>query len=48
RSAGIPVFAGLASRNHPSAALATQPDWVAPMADKRRYLLQAALLLSIP
>lgn len=48
RSAGIPVFAGLASRNHPTAVLVNQSDWVAPVADKRRYLLQAALLLSIP
>jgi len=44
RSAGIPVFAGLATAEHPTAALADQVDGGASWAVKRRSVLQATLL----
>jgi len=47
RSAGIPVFAGLATAEHPTTALAAELDEDAPLTDRRRRILQAALLMSV-
>ncbi|CAM3952806.1 ornithine carbamoyltransferase [Roseateles saccharophilus] len=47
RSAGIPVFAGLATAAHPTTALAAELDGDASPADKRRRILQAALIVSM-
>lgn len=47
RSAAIPVFAGLAMPDHPSAALVSRLDGDASPQDKRRSVLQAALLVSL-
>lgn len=47
RSAGIPVFAGLATPAHPTAALVARLDGAASAALKRRSVLQAALLVSM-
>lgn len=47
RAATIPVYAGLAGEEHPSATLIDQLQGDATPADKRRWLLQAALLTSI-
>lgn len=47
RSAGIPVFGGLATPAHPTAALADRLEGQASSAAKRRCLLQAALLVSM-
>lgn len=44
RSAGVPVFEALAGAEHPSAALATLLTGPGSAEDKRRWLLQAALL----
>jgi ornithine carbamoyltransferase len=45
--AGVPVYAGIATTRHPTAALAEQIEGNAGSADKRRYLLQALLLSTI-
>lgn len=45
--AGVPIYAGLASRDHPTAALAELLGGDASPADNRRYLLQAVLLTTI-
>ena len=45
--AGIPVFAGLATAEHPTAALADELDASQPRSTRRRCILQAALLLKI-
>ena len=45
--AGVPVYDGIASRNHPTARLADQLDAGSPAADKRRFLLQALLLSTL-
>lgn len=45
--AGIPVFTGLATAGHPTAALADTLDGDVLPQDKRRCVLQAALLISI-
>ncbi|WP_198971779.1 ornithine carbamoyltransferase [Xylophilus sp. ASV27] len=42
--AGVPVYDGLASSRHPTAALATQLPGLAHARDKRRFVLQAVLL----
>lgn len=47
RGAGIPVFAGLATPEHPTAALADELDADATPQVKRRCVLQAALLISL-
>lgn len=47
RSAGIPVFAGLATPAHPTAALAAELTDGAPWPERRRRILQAALLASM-
>jgi ornithine carbamoyltransferase len=47
RSAGIPVFAGLAMAAHPTAALAAELGADVPQADRRRCILQAALLIAV-
>lgn len=45
--AGVPVYDGIASRNHPTARLAEQLDSGSPVADNRRFLLQALLLSTL-
>lgn len=47
RAATIPVYEALAGDAHPSARLAAQLPGEAAVADKRRWLLQAALLESV-
>jgi ornithine carbamoyltransferase len=47
RSAGIPVYDGLACERHPIAGLASRLGIDAPPAQQRALLLQAALLGSI-
>jgi ornithine carbamoyltransferase len=47
RTAGIPVYDGLASPSHASAELARQLAGDAPMADKQHYLMQAMLLATM-
>ncbi len=47
RGAGIPVFAGLATPGHPTAALVEVLDGDASWQTKRRSILQAALLVSL-
>ncbi|WP_343622364.1 ornithine carbamoyltransferase [Roseateles puraquae] len=47
RSAGIPVFAGLATPAHPTVALVAQLEGEASLALKRRSVLQAALLVTL-
>ncbi|MDR7270252.1 ornithine carbamoyltransferase [Pelomonas saccharophila] len=46
-SSTIPVFAGLATREHPTAALVNALGVDAPPTVRRHVILQAALLLSI-
>jgi len=46
-AAGIPVYDGLASPSHASADLARQLAGDEPLADKRRYVVQAMLLATI-
>jgi ornithine carbamoyltransferase len=41
---GVPVYAGLATAQHPTARLATQLGGDASVADNRRFVLQAVLL----
>ena len=45
--AGVPVYDGIASRNHPTAHLAELLDGDASPADNRRFVLQAVLLNTI-
>lgn len=45
--AGIPVYGGLATATHPSAALAERLDAAATPDDRRRALVQALLMASI-
>lgn len=45
--AGVPVYDGIASRNHPTARLAEQLDGGSSSADKRCFLLQALLLSTL-
>lgn len=47
RSAAIPVFEGLATPSHPTAALVERLDGDASPQQKRRSVLQAALLVSM-
>ena len=47
RDAGVPVYDGIASREHPSAGLADSLGAGGSPADKRRFVLQAALLQTI-
>lgn len=47
RGAGIPVFAGLATPEHPTASLAQQLGGDATAQAKRRSIVQAALLVSL-
>jgi ornithine carbamoyltransferase len=44
REASIPFFDGIATDGHPSAALAGMLDDAEPLAERRRFVLQAALL----
>jgi len=46
-AAGIPVYDGLASPSHASADLAHQLAGDEPLADKRRFVVQAMLLATI-
>jgi ornithine carbamoyltransferase len=46
-AAGIPVYDGLASPSHASADLARQLAGDEPLADRRRYIVQAVLLATI-
>jgi len=46
-SAGVPVYDGIASPEHPTARLAGMLDGDAPPADKRRFVLQAVLLSTV-
>ncbi len=46
-AAGIPVYDGLALPSHPSADLAQQLVGDEPLADKRRFIVQAVLLATI-
>ena len=43
----IPVFEGLASAEHPTAALAEQLDLASPAPDRRMFVVQAVLLGSL-
>jgi ornithine carbamoyltransferase len=45
--AGVPVYDGIASRDHPVARLAEQLDAGAPADDNRRFVLQALLLSTL-
>lgn len=45
--AGIPVYDGIASSQHPSAALVERLEADATPLDKRRYVLQAVLLATL-
>lgn len=45
--AGIPVFDGIATARHATAALAAQLGGSGHLADKRRWVLEAALLLTL-
>ena len=47
RDAGVPVYDGIASREHPSAELAESLGAGGSPADRRRFVLQAALLQTI-
>lgn len=47
RDAGIPVYDGIASRNHPTVGLIRQLDGDASDACKRQLLLQAVLLATL-
>lgn len=47
RSAGIPVFEGLATDEHPTTALADALGSDVPPGEKRCRILQAALLMSV-
>ena len=47
RHAGIPVFDGVATKDHPVGPLAELPGDSTPLADNRRFLLQALLLEAI-
>jgi len=46
-SAGIPIYDGLATAHHPTAALAGLLDAGSSLADRRRFVLQAVLLATI-
>ena len=46
-AANVPVYAGLASPRHPIAGLADRLDSAAPLLDRRRWLIQAALLVTL-
>jgi len=48
RSAGIPVFTGLATAEHPTATLVDEMDGALPRQARRRSILQAALLVGMP
>lgn len=45
--AGVPVYDGIASENHPTTKLVAQLDGDDSPADKRRFVLQAALLCTV-
>lgn len=47
RGAGVPVFAGLATPTHPTAALVARLEGEASAPVKRRSVLQAALVVSM-
>lgn len=44
---GIPVFAGLGSTTHPTAILAELLDQHRPLVDRRRQIVQGALLVAL-
>jgi ornithine carbamoyltransferase len=45
--AGVPVYDGLGSTGHPTARLAELLTGDVPLADKRRFVLQAVLLSTL-
>jgi ornithine carbamoyltransferase len=45
--AGVPVYDGLAGREHPTAKLAEQLDGSSPPEDRRRFVLQSLLVSTI-
>jgi len=45
--AGVPVYDGIASENHPTAQLVGQLDGDSSLLDKRRFVLQAVLLSTV-
>ena len=47
KDAGVPVYDGIASQDHPTAKLAELLDSDSSAADKRRFVLQAVLLNTI-
>jgi len=46
-SVDMPVYGGIASLNHPTAALAEQLGPESPLDDRRRFIVQAVLLVSL-
>lgn len=46
-AAGIPVYDGLAGASHPTAQFVTLLDAASPIADRRRFIVQAVLLATI-
>lgn len=46
-AAGVPVFHGIASPEHPTAQLASSLEGVASVADARRFVIQALLLTAM-
>ena len=46
-TAGIPIYDGLAAAGHPTAQLAALLGTESSMADRRRFILQAVLLVTI-
>ena len=46
-AAGVPVYDGLATASHPSAALAEQLDPTIALADRRRVVVEAVLVASL-
>ena len=46
-AAGIPVYDGLAAASHPTAQIVDLLDAASPIADRRRFVVQAVLLATI-
>jgi ornithine carbamoyltransferase len=46
-ASGIPVYGGLAAASHPTAELVDLLDAASPLADRRRFIVQAVLLATI-
>jgi ornithine carbamoyltransferase len=47
RAVDMPVYDGIASPNHPTAALADHLGAESPLVDRRRFIVQAVLLASL-